>query len=284
MSQNPDRLIEWDHQGKHFSIRRTSRDHEYHEIEEIQRMAWSFSDLDIVPAATLVATQHVGGLVIAAFEDKTMTGFAYAFPAFEDGRPSLHSHMLAVRPEYRNYEVGSRLKQAQRILALDQGYEEITWTFDPLQSLNAHLNFRKLGVISKRYIVDFYGEATSSPLHQGFGTDRLWVHWILSSETVRLRSEGQPGNLIDYSTTPALVNSIEDRPARTSLAVLGEVRSCLIEIPRDINSIKSVDPERAVSWRTETRTAFLEALKSGFIVHDFVSPNPTRPKAYLLSR
>jgi len=35
-----------------------------------------------------------------------MIGFAYAFPGFEDGRASMHSHMLAVKPEYRNYQAG----------------------------------------------------------------------------------------------------------------------------------------------------------------------------------
>jgi predicted GNAT superfamily acetyltransferase len=279
---NPDQTIEWEYEGKHFSIRPVSQDHEYHEIEEIQREAWSFSDLDIVPAATLVATQHVGGLVIGAFENKEMAGFAYAFPAFEDGRASLHSHMLAVRPDYRNYEVGSRLKLAQRSFALDQGYDEITWTFDPLQSLNAHLNFRKLGVISKRYVVDFYGEATSSPLHQGFGTDRLWVNWYLNSDRVKDRIEGQLDRQGDLSGAPYLIKSEADRPVRHSLIASGVARTCLIEIPRNINTIKEAAPDLAASWRRETRAAFLEALGSGFTIQDFVSSAHTNSNAYLL--
>ena len=43
-----------------------------------------------------------------------MIGFAYGFLAFEDGRVSLHSHMLGVKPEYRNAQAGFYMKLAQR--------------------------------------------------------------------------------------------------------------------------------------------------------------------------
>jgi len=81
--------------------------------------------------------------------------------------------MLAVLDAYRHLDLGSRLKQAQRERALALGVQEITWTYDPLQSRNAHFNFSKLGVVSDTYKVDFYGPETSSLLHQN-GTDRLW--------------------------------------------------------------------------------------------------------------
>ncbi len=167
-------MFEWDVHDRHFYIRDVEGEAEHHEIEEIQQEAWGFSDLDIVPAATLIATQHAGGIVLGAFERGLMIGFAYAFPAFEEGRTSMHSHMLAVLTEYRNFQTGFYLKLAQRERALEKGLDEITWTFDPLQSLNAHLNFSKLGVVSRRYLVNFYGEATSSPLHargEGCGRD-----------------------------------------------------------------------------------------------------------------
>src|ERR1044072_2567719 len=166
-------MFEWQSSGKHFVIREAESEGEYHQIEELQKEAWGFDDLDIVPAATLIATNWAGGQVLGAFDSDKLIGFAYGSPGYEDGRASIHSHMLAVKPEYRNAQVGFNLKLAQRDFALGQGLNEITWTFDPLQSLNAHLNFAKLGVISERYIVNFYGETTSSPLHQGFGTDRL---------------------------------------------------------------------------------------------------------------
>ena len=70
------------------------------------------------------------------------------------------------------------------------GVREMTWTFDPLQSRNAHFNFSKLGVVSDTYKVDFYGPETSSMLHRN-GTDRLWVRWMLNSRRVRDRLAGK---------------------------------------------------------------------------------------------
>ena len=70
------------------------------------------------------------------------------------------------------------------------GVHEMTWTFDPLQSRNAHFNFAKLGVVSETYKVDFYGPETSSMLHRN-GTDRLWVRWLLDSRRVRDRIAGK---------------------------------------------------------------------------------------------
>src|SRR6266487_2976022 len=67
---------------------------------------------------------------------------------------------------------------------------EITWTFDPLRSRNAHLNFSKLGVISDSYRPDFYGAQTSSSLHTN-GTDRLWVTWRLADSRVEERLKGK---------------------------------------------------------------------------------------------
>ncbi len=86
--------------------------------------------------------------------------------------------MLAVRPAYR------KLKLAQRERALAKGIGRITWTFDPLQSLNAHFNFGKLGVVSDVYKVNLYGAQTSSFLHR-LGTDRLWVNWLLESRLTK---------------------------------------------------------------------------------------------------
>ena len=185
-------MFEWVAEGKRLHIREAESEAEFHAIEEIQREAWGFSDLDIVPAATIIATHHAGGIVVGAFDEDYMIGFAYGFPAFEANRASIHSHMLAVRPRYRNAQAGFRLKLAQRDLTIAKGLDEVTWTFDPLQSLNAHLNFAKLGVISRRYIVNFYGEETSSPLHQGFGTDRLWVRWLITSDRVSERIGDKP--------------------------------------------------------------------------------------------
>ena len=273
-------MFEWSVNDQKFVIRNVKSEAEHRQVEEIQKEAWGFSDLDIVPAATLIATQHAGGIVLGAFEGDRMIGFAYAFPGFEAGHASMHSHMLAVRPEYRNAQAGFYLKLAQRELTLEKGLDEITWTFDPLQSLNAHLNFAKLGVVSRRYLVNFYGETSSSPLHQGFGTDRLWVSWLLNTDKVKqcisltpsrraakvVTASNDPGTIIRSS----LIYSEGARPLLGDFSGNLAGNQCTIEIPHDINSIKERDMKVGAEWRTATRAAFLAAIEAGFLVEDFV--------------
>jgi len=290
-------MFEWKVHGRSFCIRDVESDAEFHAIEVIQKEAWGFNDLDTVPAATLMATQHAGGIVLGAFDGDKMIGFAHGFAAYEEGRASIHSHMLAVRPEYRNFQAGFFLKLAQRRRTLEKGLDEITWTYDPLQSLNAHLNFAKLGVISQRYIVNFYGEATSSPLHQGFGTDRLWVRWLLKSDRVKQLVSRSPrarrsanaaagDERLDATLKEALVTSERDRPHRADFRRLSSEYLCAIEIPHNINALKERDPQAGTAWRNATREAFLGAINAGFEVTSFLrvgsSPNPRW--FYLLTR
>jgi predicted GNAT superfamily acetyltransferase len=271
-------MFAWETGGKHYVIREVSTEAEYHTIEELQREAWQFSDLDIMPAATMMATTVAGGCVLGAFDGEVMIGFAYGFPALEDGRASIHSHMLAVKPEYRNVHAGFYLKLAQRDFALRRNLDEITWTYDPLQSLNAHLNFGKLGVISERYLVNFYGEATSSPLHQGFGTDRLWVRWLIASHHVKTRirrdqATAHAANMgadLEAAVKAALVVNEAGEPRLQDFGARLADDSCMIEIPHDITALKARQPQLGVRWREATRAAFLAALEAGFVVEDFL--------------
>jgi predicted GNAT superfamily acetyltransferase len=152
-------------------------------VEEFQKEVWGVPDLDVVPLTQLIAAREAGGVLLGAFERENLIGFVYGFVGFERGHMAHHSHMLAVKPEFRSSNIGRRLKLAQRERVLAQGINLMSWTFDPLQSLNAYFNFNKLGVVADSYFVNFYGADAASFLHQT-GTDRLWVSWLLTSRRV----------------------------------------------------------------------------------------------------
>src|SRR5215510_9310000 len=170
------------------TIREIDKLAEMRAVEELQKEVWGIPDLDVVPMTHLVAARAAGGVLIGAFDGYALVGFVYGFPSFERGQLAHHSHMLAVKPAYRNFDLGRRLKLAQRDHVKAQGIELISWTFDPLQSLNAHFNFNKLGVIADRYLPNFYGHDAASFLHQT-GTDRLWVSWFVSREPAAVNFE-----------------------------------------------------------------------------------------------
>jgi predicted GNAT superfamily acetyltransferase len=150
----------------------------------LQKEVWNFSDADLVPLRMFVVADKVGGQVMGAFENNVMVGFALSVPGTRTGHVYLHSHMLAVRKEYRNAGLGRRLKLMQREDALARGIELIEWTFDPLEIKNAYLNIEKLGAISRRYNINQYG-ITSSPLQGGLPSDRLIAEWWLNSNRVQ---------------------------------------------------------------------------------------------------
>jgi predicted GNAT superfamily acetyltransferase len=237
-------------------------------VEQLQKEVWGIPDLDVVPLSQLVAATAAGGVLIGAFDDAKLAGFAYGFAGYEHGRTTHHSHMLAVLPGYRNFSVGYRLKLAQRQFVMEQGIEAMTWTFDPLQSLNAYFNFNRLGVVSDRYFVSFYGEDAASFLH-GNGTDRLWVTWQLNSRRVcdRIDGTGSEGDIREV--VPLVELGENDTPDRNRLDECLSLDHAAIEIPANINELERRDRQIAIEWREATRWAFTEAINKGFIVAGF---------------
>ena len=263
---------------------------EMRDVEVLQKEVWRFDDRDIVPLTILAATREIGAILIGAFDGASLIGFAYSFVGREAERLVHHSHMLAVRATYRNFNLGYRLKLAQRDRALAQGINRMTWTFDPLQSLNAHFNFTKLGVIADAYKINFYGETTSSFLHQlGSGTDRLWVIWLLDSsrvqELLRTKDQSRSSNL-DLDRIPRLVQvGPNNVPQSGQLSEVVGLQDVAIEIPADINGLQRESPLLAVRWREATRWAFSEVMASGYQIDDFcgTSRNGQSVGVYLLS-
>ena len=256
-------------------------------IEDLQIEVWGDAERDIVPLNQLVASRYVGGSLIGAFDNEKLAGFVYGFYGHVRRRAVHHSHMLAVLPAYRNHNLGFRLKIAQRERVLaDRLTNRMTWTFDPLQSLNAYFNFVKLGVISDTYKINVYGERGGSFLHQN-GTDRLFVTWILDSPRIDQRIAGDPPQKTEIVTQlalPLVTHSQSNSPeSQGAIRAISAADFVSIEIPADINSVERADLELASRWREETRAAFTEALAAGFTVTDYYLKTE-RTGIYLLKK
>ena len=256
---------------------------------QLEKEVWGLHDVDVTPLTTAVAAQAAGAFWTGAFEGADLVGIAYAFPSLHNGRPGFHSHLLAVRGPYGHRGIGYELKLAQRERALELGVGEITWTFDPLRSRNAHLNFAKLGVISDKYIVDFYGPQTSSPLHAN-GTDRLWVTWQLGDRRVSERLQGKESRtetLDAFRHLEPLVRFNGDGvPVLADVSVALSRQRIAIEVPGNMDQMEREDMSLARRWRETTRTAFSTAVRSGFVVREFCRSirGQQGPGAYLLEK
>jgi predicted GNAT superfamily acetyltransferase len=185
--------------------------------EEIERRAFGYADIDIVPKNELVAIMRSGGLVLGAFEGRgedegaALVGFCFGFLGRDAGGALYHSsRMVAVLPEWRRRGLAWRLKMAQREAVLAQGVGEIRWTFDPKNAANATFNLHKLGAVARGYVVDYYGRT-----REGKPTDRLEVTWRLE----RPRIEAPPGGERIESASVDLRERFERALARGLAAV-----------------------------------------------------------------
>jgi predicted GNAT superfamily acetyltransferase len=255
-------------------------------LEKLQQDVWGWDDLDTTPLMNFVIMKELGGTLIGAFDRETVVGFAFGFVGWDEGQAVFHSHMLAVHPSYREHGIGLRLKLAQRTAALDKGFDHITWTFDPLQSTNAHLNFRKLGVVASKYKVNFYGDQSSSPLHRCIGTDRLWVEWFLRSQRVADRMQAKQTQKIDFDRLARLIQVGSDGLAVSRPAADLNGTPGVIEVPARIGLLQRENPGAAIAWREATRAAFVDAFAAGYVVDDFsrIEQNGHRVGGYLLIR
>ena len=206
---------------------------EFQACVELQREAWGSADIDIMPARYFVTNTHIGGLVLGAIDGDRVVGFVNATPAVRDGVLYWRSHMLAISRSYWNSGIGAELKLSQRGYALKRGIHLIEWTYDPLESKNAHLNVRKLGAIVRRYHVNLYG-ATTSALQKGLDSDRVIAEWWLE---------------------------------KPRLGIGSEIRR--VYIPADIQALKKQSIESAQDVQQRVREQFLKNFNEDYFVAGF---------------
>lgn len=182
-----------DNRTPEYVIRACSTIEDFTACIRMQREIWQFADLDITPLRAFIIARHNGGITFGAFQkDGSLLGFSHTLPAFDvHNRPYYYSQMAAVDKRMRNSGIGFRLKLAQRDFALTRGIPLITWTFDPLESRNAHLNIVKLGGVIRTYCVNHYGNVNTSTLDGDLDTDRLVIEWWIRSEHVAQALAGQ---------------------------------------------------------------------------------------------
>ena len=232
---------------------------------DVQVAVWRYSPADVIPRRIFLLAQRIGGQVLGAFDEDRMVGFAMGLPGYRDGMAYLHSHMLAVLPEYRDAGLGRRLKLAQREEAMSRGFDLMEWTFDPLEIKNAHLNLHRLGAVVRRYHPDFHGPS-SSPLQGGLPTDRLYAEWWLRSERVRGKVDGS--------------SSAAGEPDVAGNEVVERVF-----VPAAVYAWKT-DPEsrgRALDLQTRTREALQGAFGRGLAAIGY-ERDPAGNGTYLLGR
>ncbi|HYR85323.1 MAG TPA: GNAT family N-acetyltransferase [Terriglobia bacterium] len=256
-------------------IRRAEGLGDYQAIVELEKEVWGYTEReDLAAVPILMIANRFGGAVLVAQESSgRIIGFSMANLGWtREKKLFWWSHMTAVIDEYRGRDIGHRLKMRQREEALAAGIDEIHWTFDPLQALNAHFNIHKLGAIVREYEENVYGNSPS-PLHRGLPTDRLVAEWHLDSD------RGPALILRDIDGTPR-INTPDSEP---DLRL--ETSPLLLEIPTNINALRETDIGQAKLWQDRVRTACCHYFEAGYVITDFILVNEPRTQAlYVLEK
>jgi predicted GNAT superfamily acetyltransferase len=246
---------------------------DYAQVVELERVIWGPGYEEVVPVPILAVTVLRGGVLVGAFAGDRMIGFVYSLAGIKHHKPTQWSHMLGVIDEFRNDGVGHQLKMLQRERGLALGVDLIEWTYDPMQALNAHLNFCKLGVVAEEYEINVYG-TSSSPLHAGNPTDRFVAEWwIREPAAVHNVPNPVPANRIDRSGA---------WPTCRDLRLDLDAAAIAVDIPMGFTEMLAKAPDVALEWRISTRHIFTTYFPRSYRAVDFKLDRPAGRGSYLL--
>ena len=226
------------------TIRECASIDDFQQCIDLERAVWKDDDIGIMPIRLYMISKACNAPTIGAFEASgRLVGFVHTMIALMDGHVVYHSHLAAVVEDLRHRDIGYRMKLAQRRRAIEDGVPLITWTFDPLQSRNAHLNINKLGAVIRRYEVNYYGEGLSTVFDSELPTDRVFAEWWVSSPHVDSVLAGKQ---------PRIEGEAETVP-----------------IPEDITKVRARSLDELLEWRVRVREDFQGKLAGGLIARAF---------------
>ncbi len=183
---------------------------ELQQVHDVEQAVWQ---AHTTPISLLRVFADHGGLILGAYnESERMVGMSAAFAARYQGLWYLHSHMMAVLPSYRLRGIGRELKQYQINWALQNGYDFVGWTFDPLQKANAHFNLTIFKAHVLAFLPNYYGSLHDTINHES-PTHRFFVGFSPQWPSCRISRARE-----------------------------------LVPLPEDISRLREKEPAEALKW------------------------------------
>lgn len=228
-------------------------------INALQHQIWALTENNLTAPLDMASIVDTGGYVGVAYRAEvglTPDGWLGFVLGFGSRHGVLASRFLAVHPAVRNIGIARDLKLLQAYAALQNGHHAAEWTFDPMRSLNAHLNFNKLGAYAERYKVNKYGKLKSS-LYGDVPSDRFVVHWDLLDPAMHghLRGESRLAT-IDPDTIPTVAL------ANLQIAIEEGWPVVKLTVPYDIDKLMANDPSTAAQERAVVRAVCVGLLNA----------------------
>jgi predicted GNAT superfamily acetyltransferase len=235
-------------------------------VRRVQETIWG-AEPDALYPADLHSTGFGAGTTLVARRGSEVIGFLFGFYRFKgsplpaawdaryQGHLRLESQLLGVLPHVRKQGVGFLLKRAQAEDARAQGIGVVNWTVDPLQFVNAVLNFGRLKAIA----FDIYPEHYTfrNNLNQ-VAASRFGITWLVDTRIVRAALTDAAGATIaDLAgdTTIPRVNQGSEQPRLDATAP-----TIAIEVPANWTAVQRENLALALRWRETTDRLFAHYL------------------------
>lgn len=253
-------------------------------IPDIECKVWNAGYIEATPTHLLKSLINNGGLIIGAFDNnEVLLGFCYSFLTIdENGRIYHYMHSLAVLPAYQGKNIGYQILNAHKDISVKRGVKSISWTFDPLESLNANLYMRKIGaVVDKPYQENYYGKNRPG-INENLPCDRLIASLYLNSYKKSSEDKKQKRYSLEILMMEYYVIEINTK-IEISDDLMTIRQPVAFEIPMDFQKIKETNKIAAIDIRMNSRR-ILKKLLDFMKITDFISivENKNRRNFYIL--
>lgn len=246
-------------------------------VVDLQLAVWNMNPRNTVPAALMHVFTGNRGLVMGAYDGDEMVGILVSLPAHDGQEWLLWSHMTGVRPDYQGKRIGVELKLRQRLWALENGYQTIRWTADPLIPGNANFNLGLLGRDACLYIntyhVNFYGDMDDD-INRGMPSDRIESTWCIARPSLHTAMSPQIVNLLSADG--------DNRPVISPDCGAWNEPEYRVDLPGQFEHLRRNDRPTLLNWRLAVRDVLQAAFANGYAATHFIHDDTGN--AYVLKR
>jgi predicted GNAT superfamily acetyltransferase len=258
-----------------FEVRELKTDAEVDKCIDLQREIWGLDELGRMSPLTLkslISDNPKMAIISGGFLNNEMIAIQITLPTMEPY--TVYEHMLGIIEKYRDLNIGYfMLKHLYEILKKQQ-IKKIMWTYEPLEGRNANNYLNKSGANAVKYLQDYYHVVND--MSDGMPIDRFRAE-------VNFDDDFQPQKTYLTELVLTLEEAIKKIPI-ASADFMPEADQVLIEIPEDLQSLKTVNMDLAIKFRFDTRKIFIEYInKRQFVaVHLYTGIIDGQRKNYYL--
>lgn len=224
------KLGEYEYLGKLCTVK-ILNSKELEKVGPLMISAWTHEENEYNMAIPSSFLEGAGTTLGILDNNDNLLAFSFSIPTNKE-KIAL-SHATGVSKEKQAEGLGEVIKEFQFKQLINEGYERVVWTYDPLLSVNSNLNISKLGAVSNAYLRNVYGAIAKGGIYNGLVADRFKVDVDLNN-----RRKGIKIDENDLEKVAVLISN-EKCEIKSSLnlqdVTLGQLT---VEIPSEFEVVK----------------------------------------------